>query len=115
MEEKTKLSDFDFVLPDELIAQYPSETRGKERLLRVSLAGLEHYQFEDIFKLIGEDDLIVLNNTKVLKARLRGLKDSGGSCEIMVERILGDFEQSREAHCQIRASKPIKMLSLIHI
>ena len=92
MEEKTKLSDFDFVLPDELIAQYPSETRGKERLLRVSLTGLEHYQFEDILKLIGEDDLIVLNNTKVLKARLKGLKDSGGSCEIMVERILGDFE-----------------------
>ena len=108
MKKKTKLSDFDFVLPDELIAQYPSETRGKERLLRVSLAGLEHYQFEDILKLIGEDDLIVLNNTKVLKARLKGLKDSGGSCEIMVERILGDFEQSREAHCQIRASKPIK-------
>jgi len=108
MEEKTKLSDFDFVLPDELIAQYPSETRGKERLLRVSMAGLEHYQFEDIFKLISEDDLIVLNNTKVLKARLKGLKDSGGSCEIMVERILGDFEQSREALCQIRSSKPIK-------
>ena len=50
MEEKTKLSDFDFVLPDELIAQYPSETRGKERLLRVSLAGLEHYQFKDILE-----------------------------------------------------------------
>ena len=109
MQEKTKLSDFDFVLPDELIAQYPSESRGKERLLRVSSAGLEHYQFDDISKLIGEGDLIVLNNTKVLKARLKGLKDSGGSCEIMVERILGDFEQSREALCQIRASKPIKM------
>ena len=108
MEEKIKLSDFDFVLPDELIAQYPSETRGKERLLRVSKAGLEHYQFEDISKLISEGDLIVLNNTKVLKARLKGLKDSGGLCEIMVERILGGFEHGRAALCQIRASKPIK-------
>ena len=53
------------------------------------MAGLEHYEFGDILKLISEDDLIVLNNTKVLKARLKGLKDSGGSCEIMVEGLGG--------------------------
>ena len=108
MEEKTKLSDYDFMLPDELIAEYPSEFRGKERLLQISRGGLGHYQFEDISKLIKEGDLLVLNNTKVMKARLKGFKDSGGACEILVERILGNFEQSREALCQIRASKPIK-------
>lgn len=81
-----KLSDFDFLLPDSLIAQHPPAVRGNSRLL-VASKPLQDQLFPHILSLLSPNDLLVLNNTRVIKARLFGHKASGGKVEIMVERI----------------------------
>ena len=98
------LSDFDFELPDELIARYPAARRSGSRLLEVSAAsgnGLRDRSFTDLPDLLKEGDLLVFNDTQVIKARLFGNKESGGRVEILVERPLG--EDRVLAH--VRASK----------
>ena len=97
-------SDFSYALPQALIAQVPAEPRDASRLLRVGADAFEHCQFQDLPDLLRADDLLVVNNTKVVKARLHGTKDSGGRVEILVERVLN----TTEATCQVRASKPLK-------
>ena len=93
MEKEQYLSDFDFELPVELIAQFPLADRTASRLLHVSKDGdIEDLTFKDILKLLRKDDLLVFNNTKVIKARLNGNKESGGAVEAMLERILGERE-----------------------
>lgn len=93
METEQYLSDFDFELPEELIAQFPLADRTASRLLHVSKDGkIEDLTFRDILKLLRKDDLLVFNNTKVIKARLNGNKESGGAVEAMLERILGEHE-----------------------
>jgi S-adenosylmethionine:tRNA ribosyltransferase-isomerase len=88
-----QLADFDFALPDELIAQFPPETRGASRLLHVDAAGACHDRmFRDLPALLRPHDLLVLNDTRVIKARLFGQKDSGGKVELLVERVLGEYE-----------------------
>ena len=68
-----QLSDFNFDLPDELIARYPLETRSASRLLHLSADGrYQDHHFTDILDLFEEGDLLVLNDTKVMKARLKG-------------------------------------------
>lgn len=85
-------TDFQFDLPSELIAQFPSAQRTASRLL--SLDGdrgvLTDLQFVDLPTLLRPDDLLVFNNTKVIPARLLGQKDSGGKVEVLVERILDE-------------------------
>jgi S-adenosylmethionine:tRNA ribosyltransferase-isomerase len=85
-----KRTDFQFDLPDELIAQFPSQQRTASRLL--SLDGqtgmLEDKGFVDIIDLIDSNDLLVFNNTRVIPARLLGRKETGGKIEILVERVL---------------------------
>jgi S-adenosylmethionine:tRNA ribosyltransferase-isomerase len=85
-----KRTDFRFDLPDELIAQFPSQQRTASRLL--SLDGqtgmLEDKGFVDIIDLIDSNDLLVFNNTRVIPARLLGRKETGGKIEILVERVL---------------------------
>ncbi len=85
-----QLTDFQFELPPELIAQFPSKHRTESRLL--SLEGetglLNDQQFVDLPKFIQPNDLLVFNNTKVIPARLLGQKDSGGKVEVLVERVL---------------------------
>ncbi|CAA0084347.1 S-adenosylmethionine:tRNA ribosyltransferase-isomerase [BD1-7 clade bacterium] len=84
-------SDFDYDLPDELIARYPTEKRTDSRLLTVDASGnLAHHTFADIAGMINADDLLVVNNTKVIAARLFGQKASGGKLEILIERIEDD-------------------------
>ncbi len=96
-----RVADFDFDLPPELIAQFPPETRGASRLLHVDAAGMLHDRwFRDLPALLRPDDLLVLNDTRVIKARLFGRKDSGGRVELLVERVTGE----REALAFIRAS-----------
>ncbi len=85
-----RTADFDFHLPDELIAQYPLEQRTASRLLHLSQNSLNDRQFIDFIDLINPDDLLVLNNTKVIPARLHGQKSTGGKVEVMVERVLDD-------------------------
>ncbi|OTG67701.1 tRNA preQ1(34) S-adenosylmethionine ribosyltransferase-isomerase QueA [Acinetobacter silvestris] len=100
-----QLSDFNFDLPDELIARYPLETRSASRLLHLNTSGsYQDLHFTDILDLFEEGDLMVLNDTKVMKARLKGKRATGGAVEVLVERI---FNQTI-AHCHIKASNSPK-------
>jgi S-adenosylmethionine:tRNA ribosyltransferase-isomerase len=82
------LADFDYTLPPELIAQHPLPDRAASRLLHVDGATLTDLAFRDIETLLGAGELMVFNDTKVIKARLLGRKPSGGQVEVLIERIL---------------------------
>lgn len=97
-------SEFNYQLPPSLIAQHPPEERGSSRLLEVGTGRLDHHAFAAIVDLLDPGDLLVVNDTRVIKARLRGAKDTGGSAEILVERI----ESPAVALCQVRVSKPLQ-------
>jgi S-adenosylmethionine:tRNA ribosyltransferase-isomerase len=84
------LADFDFDLPDELIAQHPLPDRAASRLLHVRADSLDDLRFADLPSLIAEGEVLVFNDTRVLKARLLGRKPSGGRVEALVERLLDD-------------------------
>jgi len=97
------VSDFDYSLPPGLIAQHPAPRRDASRLLHLDAAGrLRDLKFADFPGLVGPGDALVLNDTRVIKARLAGRKASGGRIELFVERLLGP----REALVLIRASHP---------
>ncbi len=105
------LSDFDYELPEELIAQSPAEQRNKSRLLRVDAQGQCHdHQFTDLLEFLKPNDLLVFNNTKVIKARLYGQKNTGGKVELLIERLLDD----NRALAHIRASKAPKLATTLH-
>jgi len=111
-----QLSDFNYELPADLIAQYPLANRTDSRLLEVKAEGVNHAQlidrqFKDILSIIKPGDLLVFNDTKVIPARLHGKKETGGIVELLIERITGDMQ----AWVQIRASKVPKTGSIIHI
>ncbi|WP_292931312.1 tRNA preQ1(34) S-adenosylmethionine ribosyltransferase-isomerase QueA [Noviherbaspirillum sp.] len=95
------LSDFDFHLPQELIAQLPLPQRSASRLLHVDGDALLDRAFADIVDLLAPGDLLVFNNTRVLKARFFGAKETGGKVEVLIERVL----DHRTVHAQVRASK----------
>jgi len=97
-----RTDEFDFHLPEHLIAQHPPERRGASRMLHVHGRTLADRRFADLPGLIREHDVLVLNDTRVLKARLFGEKESGGKVEVLVERILDDHE----VLAQVRVSKP---------
>ncbi|MFA6015159.1 MAG: tRNA preQ1(34) S-adenosylmethionine ribosyltransferase-isomerase QueA [Gallionellaceae bacterium] len=99
-----RTDDFDFELPENLIAQHPPEQRGASRLLHVADCNIKDFKFNELNNFIGDRDALILNDTRVLKARLFGEKDSGGKVEVMVERVLGEHE----VLAQIRASKSPK-------
>ena len=96
------LDDFDYSLPTELIAQAPLPVRSSSRLLRLEGGLTEDRRFCDLTELLAPGDLLVINDTRVLHARLFGIKESGGRVEVLVERLLG----GRELLAQVRASKP---------
>jgi S-adenosylmethionine:tRNA ribosyltransferase-isomerase len=96
------LDDFDFILPPELIAQHPAVERTASRLLHVAGGALRDGRFADLPRLVEAGDLLVFNDTRVIKARLFGKKESGGQVEVLIERIT----DTRHAVAQIRASKP---------
>lgn len=101
-----RTTDFDFYLPDELIAQFPAKERSASRLLRLDghSGELQDTQFAQLCEFIEAGDLLIFNNTQVIKARLAGQKSTGGSIEALVERIIDDDHVL--AH--IRASKSPK-------
>lgn len=101
------LKEFEFDLPDELIARFPAATRTASRLLHANIEAdiRQHLQFSAIHDLLAPGDLLVFNDTKVLKARLRGQKKSGGKIECLIERILSPLE----ALVQVKVSKPPKI------
>ncbi|MBS1197527.1 MAG: S-adenosylmethionine:tRNA ribosyltransferase-isomerase [Proteobacteria bacterium] len=98
------VDDFDFPLPPELIAQHPAPERTGSRLLHVDGGRLIDRRFADLPGLLAEGDLLVFNDTRVIKARLFGRKASGGAVEVLIERIV----DSRHALAQVRASKSPK-------
>ncbi|MDD5250458.1 MAG: tRNA preQ1(34) S-adenosylmethionine ribosyltransferase-isomerase QueA [Rhodocyclaceae bacterium] len=105
------LDDFDYVLPPHLIAQAPLPERAASRLLVMAGAALADRSFADLPAMLVPGDLLVMNDTRVLHARLFGRKDSGGQVEVLVERVLGDHE----VLAQVRASKPPKAGSALRL
>ena len=97
------LSDFNYELPPDLIAQYPPARRRDSRLLVVGKS-LEDRQFKDLPALLHDGDLLVFNDTRVIRARLHGRKQTGGQVEVLVERVL----PASEILAQVRASKTPK-------
>ena len=94
------LQDFDYSLPPNLIAQSPAPERAASRLLRLSGANLSDQRFADLPQFLPSGDVLVFNDTRVIKARFYGVKASGGKIEALVERVTG----THEALVQIRAS-----------
>ncbi|MDN5881110.1 MAG: tRNA preQ1(34) S-adenosylmethionine ribosyltransferase-isomerase QueA [Nitrosospira sp.] len=101
-----KIQDFDFDLPPELIAQYPVERRAGSRMLHLegSSGALRDTLFADLPRYLRAGDVMVFNDTRVIKARLYGVRDSGGKVEVMLERVL----DAHYALAVIRASHPPK-------
>ena len=99
-----KLSDFDYELPQELIAQHPAAARGASRLLHLDgkTGAFTDRRFPDIAELVAPGDLMVFNDTRVIRARLTGRKKSGGWVEVMIERVLGPDE----VLAQVGANRP---------
>ena len=106
-------SDFDFDLPDELIAQFPMERRAASRLLCLDgvSGALRDSHFSELTTMLIPGDVLVMNDTRVIKARLFGKKDSGGQVEILVERVLDEHH----ALAHIRASHGPKSGSKIFL
>ncbi|PXX43868.1 tRNA preQ1(34) S-adenosylmethionine ribosyltransferase-isomerase QueA [Undibacterium pigrum] len=99
------LSDFDFELPEALIAQTPLPDRTASRLLHVDGDTLVDRHFADIINQLNAGDLLVFNDTRVLKARFFGVKESGGKIQMLVERVLSNNDKERSVLAQMRASK----------
>src|SRR6266850_5276168 len=96
------IDDFDYELPSGLIAQHPSKTRSGSRLLHMGASSIGDRRFSELPQLLESGDLLVFNDTRVIKARLAGEKASGGRVEVLIERALSEHE----ALAQVRASKP---------
>jgi S-adenosylmethionine:tRNA ribosyltransferase-isomerase len=108
-----KKSDFNYLLPDELIAQKPLANRDASRLLCMNrdTGQINDRQFTDFIDLIHVEDLLVFNDTKVIPARLFGKKSSGGKVEILIERIVDDHH----AIAHIKASKSPKAGAVLEL
>ena len=103
------LNDFDFDLPPELIAQHPMPERSASRLLDGRLPSPVDRTFRDLPGLLQAGDLLVFNDTRVIKARLLGEKPTGGAVEALIERVLPNFE----VWAHLRASKSPRAGSLV--
>jgi len=104
----SRLSDYDFELPESLIAQHPAAERTASRLLLVNGERVADRQFTDLPNLLDPGDLLVMNDTRVLRARFFGQKDTGGQVEVLIERIDSGPSGGKTARAQIRASKSPK-------
>jgi len=85
-----KLSDFDYQLPKEMIAQHPVEPRDSSRLMVLDEKSIEHMKFSDLPGLLRQGDLLIMNNSRVIPARIYGTKDTGGKIEVLLVRRLED-------------------------
>jgi S-adenosylmethionine:tRNA ribosyltransferase-isomerase len=98
-----RLSDFDYDLPNELIARFPPRNRRDSRLLVADAASerIVDSQFANLPKILRSGDLLVFNDTRVIRARVHGRKSSGGQVELLIERVFDE----KCALVQLRASK----------
>ena len=99
-----RLSDFDYALPPELIAQVPASVRSASRLMRVAGSVIEDHRFAELPELVAPGDLLVFNDTRVIRSRLRGRRETGGRVELLLERIIAPDA----AWMQLAASHPPK-------
>ncbi|UYM16582.1 tRNA preQ1(34) S-adenosylmethionine ribosyltransferase-isomerase QueA [Endozoicomonas euniceicola] len=101
-----RVSDFDFDLPDEQIARFPAKERTGSRLLCLdgNSGEIAHRQFADIESFLNPGDLLVMNNTRVIPARLFGRKETGGKLEVLIERVL----EEKKVLAHVRSSKSPK-------
>lgn len=108
-----RVADFDFTLPDELIARFPMPERTASRLLQLDGAtgAIRHGQFSEVLNILQPGDLLIMNNTRVMPARLFGQKASGGRLEILIERLIDD----RSALAHVRASRAPKPGAELHL
>ncbi|MGD8908348.1 MAG: tRNA preQ1(34) S-adenosylmethionine ribosyltransferase-isomerase QueA [Chromatiales bacterium] len=108
-----QLSDFDYELPESLIAQHPETERRNSRLLALLDGEMQARDlvFRDLPSLLRAGDLLVFNNTRVMAARLFGRKETGGRVELLIERVVS----ARQALAHIRASKTPKSGSCLRI
>jgi len=107
-----RLCDFDYHLPPERIAQEPAPERDGSRLMVLPETGAPvHRRFSDLVEMLDEKDLLVFNDTRVIPARLRGRKESGGACEVLLDRPL-DEERRQDGRfvsnwqCLLQAARP---------
>ena len=108
-----RVSDFDFDLPDEQIARFPAKERTGSRLLCLDghSGEIAHRQFADIESFLNPGDLLVMNNTRVIPARLFGRKETGGKLEVLIERVL----EEKKVLAHVRSSKSPKPGSRIFL
>lgn len=112
-----RLCDYDYRLPPDLIAQVPLARRDQSRLmvLQKRTGAISHHRFADLTAWLHRDDLLVVNNTRVIQSRLSGTKETGGKIEV----LLLDYPQNVRAgnvacQCLVRASKPPRPGSTIY-
>lgn len=115
-----RLSDYDFHLPDRLIAHSPKSRRDESRLLCLDrkTGDLEHRVFGDIVDYLHDGDVLVMNNTRVVPARLYGFKESGGHVEVLILDYPGGMSRLSttgffQSECLVKASKRPKNGSFI--
>ncbi|MBT8342432.1 MAG: S-adenosylmethionine:tRNA ribosyltransferase-isomerase, partial [Desulfatitalea sp.] len=84
--DKYRLIDYDYTLPESLIAQKPAGRRDRSRLMRLArtTGQLSHGRFDDVAQVLGAGDVLVVNNTRVVPGRLLGRKESGGRVEVLI-------------------------------
>lgn len=106
-----KLEDFAYELPEKLIAHYPTKQRTDSRLfcLNKTTGVIQHKKFKDILNFINPGDLLVLNNTQVIPARLFAKKTTGGKVEILIEKIL----DKKRVLAQLKSSKSLKLGTIL--
>ncbi|MDY6791950.1 MAG: tRNA preQ1(34) S-adenosylmethionine ribosyltransferase-isomerase QueA [Thermodesulfobacteriota bacterium] len=106
------LSDYNYDLPEEFIAQQPVKQRDRSKLLflKRNTGDLSHHQFSEIYKFLLPGDVLILNNTEVIPGRLLGQKETGGKAEVLILDYAGGKEGSGKftSECLINASKPTK-------
>jgi len=111
------LDDFDYALPRELIAQHPAADRSASRLLRLAGEAISDHAFSDLPHFLNAGDVLVFNDTRVIKARLHGEKATGGRIEVLVERVLGAHEvlaHMRASHAP-RAGARLRLAGAIDV
>jgi S-adenosylmethionine:tRNA ribosyltransferase-isomerase len=110
-----RIDDFDYFLPPELIAQEPADKRDSSRLMTVDRqsGAIGETGFSEATRLFRDGDILVLNDTRVIPARLIGAKESGGRVEIFLVRKLAGSKEAWQ--CLIRSSKPPRKGTLIRL
>ncbi len=110
-----QLTNFDFLLPDELIAQVPAARRDASRLLCLDRQSttVESREFADILEYFKPGDVLVVNDTKVIPARLLGHKQTGGKVEIFLVRQYSNDTQTEEWLCLTKSSKPLRIGTVV--